>query len=352
MAHPALFRQTVASLAAVFALLTALGCSDDPETTSSPASAASSGSGGGGEGGAGGSGGGGEPEVPWTLHRVPPTSTDPAIDDWLDDHYAGYDEKVATNGKLYVHLPGSEGKPKDSIYVLTTATAAGYRVIGLMYPNSGTISGHCSGDPDVDCWENVRLEIIDGMDRSPKVSISAANSITNRLTKLLEHLSAQYPAEGWGAFLMNGEPVYSSIALSGHSQGGGHAALIGKTRELARVVMFSSVTDGENGNPAKWVNANHATALTFYYGLAHTKDSAFNPITGNWVALGMGAFGVPVDADTITPPYANSHQLTTSKPPQSGDPGAHGSTSVDADTPLTPEGDPELAEAWKYLVGQ
>jgi hypothetical protein len=189
------------------------------------------------------------------------------------------------------------------------------------------------------------------MDRTDKISVSAPNSILSRLTKLLEYLSATYPSEGWGPFLSNGEPVYLSIAFSGHSQGGGHAALIAKEHDVARVVMFSSVTDGEPNKLAKWVNNVHATSLTVYYGLVHENDSAFEQITLNWTALGLGNFGAVADIN-VGAPYAGSHQLKTTKAPQSGDAGFHGSTVVDADTPLTPEGEPELTEAWEYLIGE
>jgi hypothetical protein len=47
----------------------------------------------------------------------------------------------------------------------------------------------------------VRLEILDGTDRTPLVDVDRANSIENRLIKLLQYLDANRPGEGWGGFL-------------------------------------------------------------------------------------------------------------------------------------------------------
>ena len=58
------------------------------------------------------------------------------------------------------------------------------------------------------------------------VVISRANSIENRLTKLLQYLAAQFGEEGWSRFMAHDGPRWARIAVSGHSQGGGEAAMI------------------------------------------------------------------------------------------------------------------------------
>ena len=80
----------------------------------------------------------------------------------------------------------------------------------------------------------------------------------DRLTKLLGFLAAHYPMEGWSRFLADDKPKWSQIALSGHSQGGGEAAMLAKLRVVARVVLFSSVVDRVGTQAAPWV-ATHVT---------------------------------------------------------------------------------------------
>ena len=76
--------------------------------------------------------------------------------------------------------------------------------------------------------------------------------------KLLQYLALQYPDEGWDRFLLRDKPKWSQIAVSGHSAGGGNAAMIAKIRLVARVVLFSSVTDSIHVEAPSWV-ATHVT---------------------------------------------------------------------------------------------
>src|SRR6266852_1382966 len=153
------------------------------------------------------------PAVPLVLHVVAPQSTDPAIDRFLDNHYVWLDTTARTNHRLLVFMPGTGFTPAVYQLVQQEAARVGYHVIGLMYPNLPGLAKVCPNDPDpAACYENSRLEIIDGIDRSPWVDVNSANSIDNRLTKLLEYLIAQYPDEGWERFLLGDEPKWSQIA--------------------------------------------------------------------------------------------------------------------------------------------
>ncbi|MCK6591057.1 MAG: hypothetical protein L6Q76_26190, partial [Polyangiaceae bacterium] len=82
---------------------------------------------------------------------------------------------------------------------------------------------------------------------------------------------------------------------------------------------------------------------------AHTQDPAFDQITSGWATLGLSFFGIPVDVDTIDPPYANSHQLTTSLNTVTGN--SHAGTALDAHAPIV-EGKSALVPAWTYLIGK
>jgi len=145
----------------------------------------------------------------------------------------------AGNPKLFVFMPGTRNVPSSWLRLEQEAARLGYHVIGLAYQNEVEVIGVCTGSTDLDCSGKMRMEIIDGIDRSPFVNVTAANSIDNRLTKLLVYLDAQFPDEGWSRFLEDGAPKWSQIAVSGQSQGAGQAALIGKLRHVDRVVMFS-----------------------------------------------------------------------------------------------------------------
>lgn len=78
--------------------------------------------------------------------------------------------------------------------------------------------------------------MITGEDVSPLVSVNAANSITGRLVSLLTYLNSNFPTEGWGQYLTNGQPRWDLITVAGHSQGGGHAGYLAKLVSLDRAV--------------------------------------------------------------------------------------------------------------------
>jgi hypothetical protein len=286
------------------------------------------------------------------LHLVAPPATDPAIDRALDNHYVWLDRAAPTNHKLLVFMPGTGLPPAAYQLVQQEAARLGYHVIGLMYPNSVRLASACPPTPDPDaCFENARLEILDGIDRSPVVDVNEPNSIDNRLTKLLQYLTAQYPEEGWSRFLVDAKPKWSHIAVSGHSQGGGEAAMIAKLRVVARVVLFSSVPDkGQTAPAAPWV-ATHVTPAARYWGLAHDRDALFPPIQANWDSIGMAVFGAAEAPETSEPPYDFTHMLVTDLVPQGGSFSvAHGSTVGDAYTPRDDDGTPILRDAWRYLL--
>jgi len=284
------------------------------------------------------------------MHVVKPQQTDSAIDRALDDHYAWLDTSVRTNNKLFVFMPGTATPPGAYQLVQQEAARLGYHVIGLMYPNSVKLAVACplTGDPDA-CFENARLEILDGIPRRSVVEVSEPNSIDNRLTKLLGYLADNHPDEGWSRFLAHGKPKWSQIAVGGHSQGGGEAAMIAKLRRVARVVLFSSVPDkGHMTLAIPWI-ATHVTTAERYWGLAHDRDPAFPAFHANWDALGMTAFGGDVAPETSSPPYELTHMLVTDLAPHASS-DFHGSPVLDNPTPRALDGTPALRDAWRYLL--
>ena len=311
-------------------------------------------------------------------HIVAPKATDPLIDRALADHYAWLDTKIPSNHKLLVFMPSARGTPATFTRVAKEGARLGYHVIGLMYQNDVVLAQVCPPAPDPSrCYENVRLDVLDGGDRSfPVADVSAANSIDNRLTKLLRYLDSAYADEGWSRFLKRGEPRWSRIAVAGHSQGGGQAAMIAKVRRVARVVMFSSVPDSlPSGQAPSWL-ASHVTPSNRYFGLAHECDAFFRSIVAGWDSVGMGALvattpdltrpgtacrlwtstsgSAPVAPEERASPYGGTHMLVTNLLPQTGvyvHMSSHHSTANDLFTPL--DGDtPKLLAAWRYLLGE
>jgi len=186
----------------------------------------------------------GAPTAPLVLHVVSPPATDIAIDQFVHDHYAWLDTTAHSIHRLLVLMAGTGQFPAQFLFVQREAARLGYHVIGLEYVNSGGIAKLCppTSDP-ARCYEDVRLEIIDGVDRSPLVSVNAANSIDNRLDKVLAYLATQYPGEGWSQFRDSNGAKWPLIAVAGLSVGGGEAAMIAKIRVVDRVLMFSAVPD-------------------------------------------------------------------------------------------------------------
>jgi hypothetical protein len=233
--------------------------------------------------------------------RVSPASTDPRIDRALDDHLVVFDEHRPPGNRLFVMLPGSGGRPAGYANLLRQVAAKGMPAIGLMYPNERSVASIC-GDAGraPDCFEEVREEIVYGVDRSPLVSVDPANSIVSRLAKLLEHLH-------WDQYLSGGQPRWDRIVIAGHSQGGGHAGIIGRDHAVARVVFFASPADFTTSGGAPWLLEPKRTPIDRWYGFAHTADTPF--ARANWAAMEM--LGTPTPVEGATPPYGGAHQLTT-----------------------------------------
>jgi hypothetical protein len=305
-------------------------------------------------------------------HIISPQATDPEIDTFTavgEEHYIWANPAQQSDSMLWVFLPSTAATPREFQLIAKEAARIGYHVISLMYPNRDAVVDICNPLPDLEqresCYENIRLQTLDGIERSHFTNVNPANSIDNRLTKLLMYLAANFPEEGWKHFLNNGAPRWSRIAVAGHSQGGGNAAMIGKLHRVARVVMLSSPVDGcvapplrqcVRGNPdqaARWV-AIGATPADRYYGLGHRRDFGIKPLIANWNALGLDVFGAPVAPETSAPPYGCTHMLVTELNPNpvpnvSDSVRAHRSTARDAYTPLSADGTPALRDAWRYI---
>jgi hypothetical protein len=353
-----------------------------------------------------------DPSAALMPRRIEPQETDASID-WKPtgaayvnrgQHYVWLDASARPNHQLFVFLPSANtqepffGLPDNYQLLGAEAARLGYHVVVLMYPNEVRLATECpkkaspTTGPGHDealsaCYEAVRRQIIDGEGRPPYhqiAGVNVANSITNRLTKLLLYLADRYPAEGWSSYLT---PVatagvsleWSRIAVSGHSQGGGQAVMIAKVNLVSRVVMFSSVPDSVGTTSPAWLSS-HVTPSSRYYGLTHDCDGFFRSMVASWDSLGMNASIesklapqgrtplnvcrtwqstsriAPVDPQATAFPYGGTHMFVVDVQPRTDGyvhRSSHHSTANDLFTPLEsyPNGPPRLVAAWRYLLG-
>jgi hypothetical protein len=284
------------------------------------------------------------------FYEVLPQDTDIAINDWLEPHYVVLNQSVTLRNKLAVFFPGSFGKAMRQQLIIGELAYLGYHTINLSYPNSWTVGSLCRHHPDPGCLEKVRLEIISGRGCSNVLEIGRTNSIENRLVKLLEYLDLRYPQQKWGQYLDRNLPKWDQIIVTGHSQGGGHAALLGKQYRVARVVMLAAPSDFSwvLNESAPWLSGSGQTPSERYYGFAHMKDEGYDRIQKAWELLGMTAYGSIINVDKQKPPYNHSHRLITDITPARTD-NYHGSVATDRPTPKFSDGTPVFKQVWRYL---
>jgi hypothetical protein len=283
------------------------------------------------------------------LRPVAPEVTGDGIDGGTGDHLVALDAGGASKGFLWLFLPGTGGRPDQYEMLAQRAAQAGFHTINLAYVNDKAVNRFCPGQGAA-CPGAMRREIITGEDTSDIVEVAPPNSIVNRLAALLRYLDGRYPQEGWSSYLHDGSPRWERIRVGGHSQGGGHAAFLGKLYRLDRVVLFSAT------EPAAWTSLPGLTPANRYYAFAHTLEDGYAGMRRSWQLLGINGPGVSVDAGGTT--YEGARILTTSLSGASCQ-GAqlrkgfyHRCHVVDWDAPLLPDGvTPLYAEVWDYLFG-
>ncbi|HEX8287387.1 MAG TPA: IPT/TIG domain-containing protein [Pyrinomonadaceae bacterium] len=288
---------------------------------------------------------------------VNPQVTDAEINVNLEPHYVAINRSATPKNQLLVFLPGTGGLPQYYQLISNRAADLGFHVINLNYPNDEAVRDLCGApNADLDCYARVRMEILDGTDRTNLVNVNRANSIENRLVKLLVYLQTQFPNDNWTQFLAanNSQIQWSKIVVAGHSQGAGHAGIIGRFHSVSRVIMFAGMDfNGVAGAPANWIarpeTTPNATATDRFFGFSHTRDDSVNftvLTTRVWTAYGMNNYGAVVNVDTTTPPYNNTHSLTTNYDCAN----THGCTVVDAATPIGTGGTAVFRPVWEYLL--
>lgn len=241
---------------------------------------------------------------------VLPSATSTAISTYNEPHYAYIIPDDKRRNQLLVFLPGTGAEPKNYRKFIRLAASKGYHAIGLMYPNEPAINQICAGSGDVTSHSRARLEIIDGTDRHAGVNVNTGNSINQRLLSLLQYLHKAHPEENWAQYISSAQPAWEKIVMAGHSQGAGHAAVMGKTYPLHRAILFSGMDFLTNGLIPDWVQ--NTTRSDRFYALHHEQDELLDIdiVKNGWSHLAMGT---PATADQPIAPA--SRALTTKAAP-------------------------------------
>jgi hypothetical protein len=269
---------------------------------------------------------------------VRPSRTDPAIRTFDEPHLVFVHRGIvveraagqpAARGELLLFLPGTSpapaagsaargGRPGAAEFCHLAANL-GYHAIFLRYPNAQSASA-CARDEDAGEFERFRLAIIRG-GASRHITVAREESIEHRVIRLLAHLQQARPREDWARFLTaEGGIRWEKIAVAGQSQGGGHAVLIGLRHQVARVIATGAPKDFSvrHGRPAPWLGAaGSATPRGRFFTFNHVQDrqaATYAQQLENLRALGLAAFGPPVNVDTAAPPYGGTRILVTDFP--------------------------------------
>lgn len=288
--------------------------------------------------------------------RVLPSTVDSTVDPNENQPHFVVSPGGSATGRLFVMLPGTQGAPGNYELVVRNGASRGYHAVGLDYPNAVSVGSICAADPDPACFGNVRQEIVTGENLSPRVAIAQPDAIITRLTRLLTYLQASFPNEGWGQYLNGGQVVWSRVVIAGHSQGGGHAAMIAKLQRVQRAAYFASPPDWNlfTNAPAAWFGGTWQTPTDVQYGFTHVRDGLvpFSQLQSIWQRIGLGT-GTPLSVDGASAPFGNARMLSTNATPGSNGFAAnpeHGAPVLDAVTPLDGAGRPVFAPVWNYMA--
>ena len=284
----------------------------------------------------------GAPEI----REIDPTVTDPLITGFgLPDlrlHQAAFDpEAKPKRNQLVVFLPDSQTSPSEYREFLSLVGWLGFHGVALDYSSDGAAP---SGD--VEGWH---LEKIDGGDRHSEIAVDAANSIENRLVRLLQHLNKEFPAEQWNRFYDEADDVqWQSTIVAGHGEGGGHAAFIATVREVGRCHLYGHLSTLVGLiEPESFENG--ATPPERFYGFVHEHTRP--EVVKVWEALGMADFGEPVVVeDSSRRRFGFAHQLTTNLAPAGDGTDFSGAVIKDSSIPLDEAGQPSGIDVWEHAL--
>lgn len=273
-----------------------------------------------------------------TVRLIPPRLTGEGITEVHGSHIALYNMASPSRHKLVFMIEGTGASAISCRGIDSVFAGMGFHVLSPDYVNN-VITTVCSPSTDNNCFDHFRQEIVFGSPVSPQVEVDSANSLVRRLSKLLVYLSKNDPSGGWDEFLSGGQPRWDKIIAAGHSQGAGHAAYLGKSFELAGVLLFSGPQDYLEyfHAPAAWQEKKGLTPVSRYYAFLNLKD----PFHYSYQVADVSALTRQSITDTTmvfpdSPVLSGKHILVNDIPTKN----PHGSTL-----------EPVFAEVWKYMAG-
>ncbi|MGQ0745134.1 MAG: BPSS1187 family protein [Acidimicrobiales bacterium] len=202
---------------------------------------------------------------------------------------------VARQNLLAVFIPGTGLKPSDSTAFLDFASRQGYHVIGVAYDNKRSVATICRDQPDP-CFGQVRREISFGEDASPLVNIGPDDSILGKVRSEVRRLAASSPStDGWSGFLdkpstPSTSPINTDqLAMIGHSQGAGHAAVIAQRFVVAQVGLMAGPNDvvGSEDEPPSWTLGHGNSAPAKWAAMTHRSDNGTDTQIKSWRNLNV-----------------------------------------------------------------
>jgi dienelactone hydrolase len=271
-------------------------------------------------------------------YGVNPRETDAKIERFLAPNYVVFEKQAPASAPLLVFMPGTGGMPRNTSDFADVAAHQGYKVIGLAYDDEPAVAQTCPRNPDPRCSQLVREKRIYGDGGTDLIDDRPEESIVHRLTALLTLLDARHPGEGWSAYIENGQPRWSRIAVSGLSQGAGMAAYIARRAEVYRVVLFSSPWDnyGRNKQLAPWLtDGRSATPPDRWFAAYHAKEP-----TADLIERAYRALRIPSD-------HIRKFTLEPNGRAQ-----YHPSGVANGATPRGADGLPSYLPEWKFLLGK
>jgi hypothetical protein len=171
--------------------------------------------------------------------------------------YEPDDKSTAEAQYLVLHMPGTSSPTVNQTDYTNTVADEGFYVLSLVYSSYpfavDNSDAYCMSSPETssDCNTNLHECVVLGCSTNPLWPVPPDESIQSLATKNLQSL-------GWNQFLSskgdNDSMIdWSKVIVTGHSQGGSHAAYMSTQLPVARAVLLSGPQEVVN---ATWMHSS------------------------------------------------------------------------------------------------